>query len=81
MKRCAERAAGAPANGRAIFFATGRIALHAKLASVLDPRVKGSEWQDGFKFSDFVRSRLYDAREVKTFSLPGVLRHFDLDEL
>lgn len=63
------------------FYAEGRIGVHAKLAASLAPTVKGCEWQDGFKFSDFVRTRAYDSKDIKPFILPGVLRYFDLDDL
>jgi hypothetical protein len=63
------------------FYARGRTGVHAKLAAALAPDVKGCEWQDGFRFSDFVRTRAYDAKDIKPFILPGVLRYFDLDEL
>jgi len=55
--------------------------VHAKLAAALAPKVKECEWHDGFTFTDFVRTRLYDPKDVKPFSLPGVLRYFDVDEL
>ena len=63
------------------FYAEGRIGVHAKLAAALAPQVKGCEWQDGFKFADFVRTRSYDPKGIKPFILPGVLRYFDVDEL
>jgi hypothetical protein len=63
------------------FYAEGRAGVHAKLAAALEPKVMGCEWKDGFKFVDFVRTRVYDSKEVKPFSLPGVLRYFDIDEL
>jgi hypothetical protein len=63
------------------FYAEGRTGVHGKLAAALATNVKGCEWRDGFKFSDFVRSRSYDSRGIKPFVLPGVLRYFDLDEL
>ena len=44
-------------------------------------KVTGCEWRDGFKFTDFVRTRSYDSNDIKPFSLPGVLRYFDVDEL
>jgi hypothetical protein len=50
-------------------------------AASLAPTVKGCDWQDGFEFSDFVRTRSYDSKGIKPFVLPGVLRYFDLDEL
>jgi hypothetical protein len=63
------------------YFGAGRMGVHARLAAVLDERAKGCEWQEGFRFADFVRSRNYDARDVKSFLFPGVLRYFDVDEL
>ena len=63
------------------FYAEGRTGVHAKLAAALAPKVKGCEWQDGFKFTDFVRTRAYDSKDIKPFILPGVLRYFDVDEL
>ncbi|MGH7955377.1 MAG: alpha/beta hydrolase family protein [Opitutaceae bacterium] len=63
------------------FYAEGRAGVHAKLAAALAPNGVACEWQNGFKFTDFVRTRLYDTKDVKPFSLPGVLRYFDVDEL
>jgi len=63
------------------FYAEGRIGVHAKLAAALAKNVTGCEWRDGFRFSDFVRTRSYDSKDVKPFILPGVLRYFDIDEL
>jgi hypothetical protein len=63
------------------FYAEGRAGVHAKLAAALAPKVKGCEWKDGFRFTDFVRTRFYDAKDLKPYILPGVLRYFDLDEL
>ena len=63
------------------FYAEGRTGVHAKLAAALAPTVKGCEWRDGFTFTDFVRTRAYDANDIKPFILPGVLRYFDVDEL
>ena len=63
------------------FYAEGRIGVHAKLAAALAPTVKGCEWRDGFTFTDFVRTRFYDSKNIKPFILPGVLRYLDIDEL
>jgi hypothetical protein len=63
------------------FYAEGRTGVHAKLAAALAPNVKGCEWQNGFTFTDFVRTRSYDSKGIKPFVLPGVLRYFDVDEL
>lgn len=59
----------------------GRLGVHARLAAALDARIAGCDWEESFKFSDFLRTRIYETREVKTIVLPGVLRHLDLDEL
>jgi len=63
------------------FYAEGRTGVHAKLAAALAPKVKGCDWRNGFAFADFVRTRAYDAKDLKPFILPGVLRYFDVDEL
>ena len=68
-------------HGDVRFYAEGRVGVHAKLATALAPNVKECEWKDGFKFSDFVRTRSYDSRDIKPFILPGVLRYLDVDEL
>ncbi len=58
----------------------GRMGVHARLAALLDAGADGCTWEQGFAFGDFVRTRLYESRDVKSFILPGVLQHFDLDE-
>lgn len=63
------------------FHGRGRMGVHARLAAALEPRVTGCEWPDAFRFTDFVHARSYDTKDVKSYILPGVLRHFDLDEL
>lgn len=62
-------------------YAHGRMGLHAKLAAALEPRITACEWQETFRFSDIVRQRNYDATDIKSVLLPGVLAYFDLDEL
>lgn len=61
--------------------ASGRIGEHARLAAALEPRFASCDWENGFAFSDYVRTRTYDTADVKTLMLPGVLRYFDFDEL
>jgi hypothetical protein len=63
------------------FYAEGRTGVHAKLAAALAPKVKGCEWRNGFTFTEFVRTRAYDSKDIKPYILPGVLRYFDIDEL
>jgi hypothetical protein len=62
------------------FYAEGRSGVHAALAAALAPTV-AVEWKDRFKFRDFVRTRSYDAKDLKPYILPGVLRYFEIDEL
>jgi hypothetical protein len=62
-------------------YAHGRMGVHGRLAAAIDPRIAGCDWQEGFRFADFVRHRNYDETDIKSVLLPGVLRHFDLDEL
>jgi cephalosporin-C deacetylase-like acetyl esterase len=59
----------------------GRAGMYGRLAAALDPRIGGCEWEDSFRFTDFVRERNYDSTDIKEIILPGVLRYFDLDEL
>jgi hypothetical protein len=59
----------------------GRMGVHARLAAAVDPRITQCDWQDGFRFADFVRNRNYDSTDIKSVLLPGALRYFDLDEL
>ena len=61
--------------------AHGRAGVHARLAAALDARIAQVEWESPFRFSDFLRTRIYESHDVKSVVLPGVLRHFDLDEL
>lgn len=62
-------------------YAQGRMGVHGRLAAALAPQGVRCEWKDGFLFSDFVRERVYETKGVKSLLFPGVLRHFDLDEL
>jgi cephalosporin-C deacetylase-like acetyl esterase len=69
------------ATDRVHLYGHGRMGVHARLAALLDSRIADCEWKEGFVFSNFTRTRLYETRDVKQSILPGVLRHFDLDEL
>jgi hypothetical protein len=62
-------------------YAQGRMGMHGRLAAALDSRIERCDWHDGFRFTDLVRNRNYDAADIKSILLPGVLRYFDLDEL
>jgi hypothetical protein len=58
----------------------GRMGVHARLAALLNPTLS-CEWAGSFRFADFVGSRIYETKGVKSFLLPGVLQYFDTDEL
>lgn len=62
-------------------YAHGRAGMHGPLAATLDVRIAGCEWQNGFRFADFVKNRNYNPTDIKPLILPGALRFFDLDEL
>ncbi|HUR57365.1 MAG TPA: acetylxylan esterase, partial [Opitutaceae bacterium] len=49
--------------------ASGHAGVHAKLAAALDPRIAGCDWENGFLFSDYVRSRTYETADVKSLML------------
>jgi hypothetical protein len=63
------------------FQAGGALGLHARLAAALDERIERCEWTEPSRLAELVRSRTYDTEHVKTFLLPGLLRHLDPDEL
>lgn len=63
-------------------YGSGRHGVYARLASVLDRRIRGLMTVDGFEsYAEWVASRRYDFRDITSIVLPGVLRHFDLPEL
>ena len=62
-------------------YAHGRAGMHGPLAAALDVRIASCDWQNGFRFADFVKNRSYNPTDIKPVILPGALRYFDFDEL
>ncbi|MFM7752697.1 MAG: alpha/beta hydrolase [Opitutaceae bacterium] len=62
-------------------YGDGRLGLPGRLAAALDARITACDWRGAFRYTDIVRNRNYDATDIKTVILPGVLQYFDLDEL
>ncbi|MEO6848807.1 MAG: acetylxylan esterase [Chthoniobacterales bacterium] len=62
-------------------FAQDRYGVYTQLAAALEPRIKRHEWQNVFTYKEISENRHYDSFDIKSLLLPGVLRHFDLDEL
>jgi len=56
--------------------------LYARLAAILDDRVKSIRNNDGIaKFGDWIDSRYYNDHEIQSLLLPNVLTYFDLDDI
>lgn len=63
-------------------YTTGRFSLYAHLANALDSRIASVEAVSGTTdFSSWVKSRYYDEYNHIGFIMPGMLRHFDLQDL
>lgn len=63
-------------------YASGRQGLYARLAAVLDDRVRSIRIRDGItKFADWIDSRYYNDHDIKSLLFPDILRYFDLDDL
>ncbi|MEO8451376.1 MAG: hypothetical protein ABI647_16400, partial [Gemmatimonadota bacterium] len=59
-------------------YAHGRQGVYGEFAAALDRRIKNIEVEKGIgSFAKLVRSRIYDAIEIKSVILHGMLRHFD----
>ncbi|MDG0794214.1 hypothetical protein OMP38_27790 [Cohnella ginsengisoli] len=77
----AERLSGAN-KGDIQIYTTGRFSLYAHLANALDSRIARVEAVSGTTdFSSWVKSRYYDEYNHIGFIMPGMLRHFDLQDL
>ncbi len=63
-------------------YAHGRQGLYARLAAFLDDRVLGLEVEEAMvSFAEWVGSRYYDAYNMPSLIIPGMLKHFDLPDL
>jgi len=82
--RAVEVAEGlSPANkGDIQIFTTGRFSLYAHLANAIESRIARVEAVGGISdFSSWVKARYYDEYNHIGFIIPGMLRHFDLQDL
>lgn len=63
-------------------YAHGRYGLYLELAAALDSRIEDLDIQASIgSYASLVSTRLYDASDVKTLIIPGILSHFDLPDL
>jgi cephalosporin-C deacetylase-like acetyl esterase len=63
-------------------YCQGRQGLCGLLAALIDPRIRQVVDQTRFtSYHDLVSARYYDAYDIKSIILPGILKHFDLPEL
>ncbi len=63
-------------------YAHGYHGIYGRLASVLDPRIRGVVVVNGIKrYAEWVRTRHYDAHDIKSLILRGMLQYFDLPEI
>jgi hypothetical protein len=63
-------------------YAQGRQGLYARLAAVLDDRVKSIRSRDGItKFGDWIDSRYFSDHDIQGLLLPNVLTYLDLDDI
>lgn len=60
------------------FYGHGRMGLHGWLAAKLDPRITHCDWKEKLSFANIVRNRYYHSKDIKSCTLPGILRYFDL---
>jgi len=64
------------------FYAHGRHGVYAEMASVLDGRIKKIEVEEGMhSYTDWVKARYYNAYDITSIILPGILNYFDLPDL
>jgi hypothetical protein len=63
-------------------YAHGRHGLYGRLAAALDQRIRHVESASDFpRYGDWVAARHYDATDIYSIVMPGLLEHLDLDEL
>ncbi|WJH33577.1 hypothetical protein N6H14_26650 [Paenibacillus sp. CC-CFT747] len=63
-------------------YVTDRFSLYAQLAQALDPRIAGIEGQSKVdSVSSWVKARYYDDYNHIGLLIPGMLRHFDLQDI
>ncbi|HLK55183.1 MAG TPA: prolyl oligopeptidase family serine peptidase [Chthonomonadaceae bacterium] len=63
-------------------YAHGRQGVYGRLAAPLDSRIRSVEAADGMKsYAEWVGARHYDAHNIKSLLLRGMLQYFDLPEI
>ena len=63
-------------------YAHGLHGLYPRLAAALDRRIRKIQVVGGLRgFGELCRTRHYDTRDIFSVTLPGILRHGDLNEL
>jgi hypothetical protein len=63
-------------------YTSGRSSLYAQLAAAIDNRISDLEIVNGHDLiGDWVRARHYSEEDKVGYTLPGMLRYFDLNEL
>lgn len=63
-------------------YGSGRYAVYAGLAALLDPRVRSVRMDNRMKsIADWIREPFYDETDSLSFIMPGMLRHFDLPDV
>ena len=63
-------------------YAHGRYGTYARLAALLDERLKSMQVVDGIKsFAEMVSSRHYDPYDINALIIPSILKHMDLPDL
>jgi hypothetical protein len=63
-------------------YAHGYHGIYGRLASVLDPRIRSVVVVNGIKsYAEWVAARHYDAHDIKSLILRGMLQYFDLPEI
>ncbi|MBD0378676.1 alpha/beta hydrolase family protein [Paenibacillus sedimenti] len=62
-------------------YGSGRYALYAELAALLDPRVRNVRLDNRMSsIADWIREPFYDENDSLSFIIPGMLRYFDLPD-
>lgn len=63
-------------------YAHGYHGIYGRLASVLDSRIRSVVVVNGMKsYAEWVGARHYDAHDIKSLIVRGMLRYFDLPEI
>jgi hypothetical protein len=63
-------------------YAHGGEGVYGRLAAVLDQRIRRVEVADGMRsYAEWISARHYDAQNIKSIILPGMLQYFDLPEI